>query len=374
MSASAPLPNRKPPLGKLDLARLKRATMGVPLAGKDHPRKAGSWPTSSECDAFISHGASSPALSSDNMLKWTAQNATLLEYLYPSRLAADVDLGWNGLSRGCRVVSNGCWCFHVAGSMVKALNPRGLERCAPKDKIMNCTEALSAAQSCSCFAQALPPAAPCLFGDMRPAKLLAIIAACRAAGVTHIIEQGRYGGLSAYIYRLHGFKVTSIELLPLSEVSAALRARAPDVRLLDGDGRRLVIETVRAAPPSERVAVIFDGEKRRVAYETFKAVKRKVALGIFDDTNLDDGVFPSLLRQHGEEAWHTWDCAFMRRHTDEAPLDLFSQMLRGETERASRAYAGGGAPSGARLYFHGGMENLARFHSSLVRGGAWRER
>ena len=47
----------------------------------------------------------------------------------------------------------------------------------------------------------------CLFGDMRPGKLLAIISACRAAGVTHIIEEGRYGGLSALVYAMHGFKV-----------------------------------------------------------------------------------------------------------------------------------------------------------------------
>ena len=56
-------------------------------------------------------------------------------------------------------------------------------------------------------------------------------------GVTHIIEQGRYGGLSAWLYSLHGFKVSSIELLPLSEVSEALRRRAPEVTLIDGDGR-----------------------------------------------------------------------------------------------------------------------------------------
>ena len=99
--------------------------------------------------------------------------------------------------------------------------------------------------------------------------------------------------------------------------------RAPSGRRRPAARHRM---TVRAAPPIGRVAVIFLGSKRRVAYETFKAVKRKVALGIFDDTNLDDSVFPSLLRHfYGEEAWHTWDCAFMRRHTDEAPLDLFDR-------------------------------------------------
>ena len=119
-----------------------------------------------------------------------------------------------------------------------------------------------ARRNCSCFAQR-PAAPPCLFGDMRPAKLLAIIAACRATGVTHIIEQGRYGGLSAYMYALHGFKVTSVELLPLSEVTDAMRTLAPGVSLVDADGRASVVELVRRAPPKERLAVIFDGEKRQ---------------------------------------------------------------------------------------------------------------
>ena len=34
-----------------------------------------------------------------------------------------------------------------------------------------------------------------------------MITAARLAGVTHIIEEGRYGGLSALMYALHGFKV-----------------------------------------------------------------------------------------------------------------------------------------------------------------------
>ena len=38
---------------------------------------------------------------------------------------------WQALTDGCRVVPLGCWCFHVAGSMVKAANPRGHTRCAP---------------------------------------------------------------------------------------------------------------------------------------------------------------------------------------------------------------------------------------------------
>ena len=51
------------------------------------------------------------------------------------------------------------------------------------------------------------------FGDMRLAKLLAIVAACRALGVHHIIEQGDTVACRL-IYAQMGFKVTPVELLP----------------------------------------------------------------------------------------------------------------------------------------------------------------
>ena len=46
-----------------------------------------------------------------------------------------------------------------------------------------------------------------------------IFASPALPGVTHIVEEGRFGGLSAYMYALHGFDVTSIEFLPLESVS-----------------------------------------------------------------------------------------------------------------------------------------------------------
>jgi hypothetical protein len=289
-----------------------------------------------------------------------------------------------------------CWCFHVAGgSLVKSRNPHGLRQCAPKDQLMDCSSPaagpyhIKSRRNCSCFAQQ-PAATPCLFGDMRPAKLLAIIAACRALGVTHIIEQGRYGGLSALIYSLHGFRVTSVELLPLAEVSTALGALAPDVRMVDGDGRRNVVRLVRDAPATERIAVVFDGEKRATAYETFKLVRPRVALAAFDDTNLDAGVFPELLRKGGETAWHTWDCDYMLEHNDAVQLQQVDAMIRSAAGRASPdAGAGGGGSMGGSAWrslkrdvakrkggvtneppivFHGGMEDLSRFHTTLVLG------
>lgn len=273
---------------------------------------------------------------------------------------------------------------------------------------------VKAQRNCSCFAQAPQPAPPCLFGDMRPAKLLAIISACRRAGVTHIIEQGRYGGLSAYIYSLHGFTVTSVELLPLSEVSTALTSLAPTVRQVDGDGRRAVLDLVARAKAGDRLAVIFDGEKRRTAYETFMRIKAHIALAVFDDTNLDDGAFPRMLRERGEDAWHTWDCAFMRQYNDAAPLAALAAKLRAATSSGlhnsaadslmrERIIKQGLATRDGSLIFHGGvhaasrthavfsqqqpptvsqtccpsrvaagMEDLSRFHSTIVRGGTWR--
>lgn len=347
---------------------------------------AGEWPT--DCNAFITREAqTSRQLSSASILSWAASNSTLLSYLYDAHPASSsVRTGWRGMTPGCQIVPLGCWCFHVPGSMVKAANPRGARQCAPKDRVLDCTDPASgpyyikARRNCSCFAQA-PRAPPCLFGDMRPAKLLAIIAACRAARVTHIIEQGRYGGLSAYMYALHGFDVTSVELLPLDEVSVALRELAPSVRLLDGDGRALVRSLVHKAPKGERVAVIFDGEKRQTAYETFASVRQRISLAVFDDTNLDDGAFPRLLHERDEDAWHTWDCAFMARHVDTAPLGELSDTLRKATTsllhqaeldgRAIKMRRQSLVDAGGRLIFHGGMEDLSRFHSTIVRGGQW---
>ena len=86
----------------------------------------------------------------------------------------------------------------------------------------------------------------CLFGDMRPGKLLAVIAACRRIGITHIIEEGRYGGLSTLVYALHGFKVTSVEMLPIDFVAQSLKRMGPYVTFartvtlpLDGLSRTL---------------------------------------------------------------------------------------------------------------------------------------
>ena len=59
------------------------------------------------------------------------------------------------------------------------------------------------------------------------------------------------------------------------------------------------------------------------------------------------------------------------------PLGRFDETLRAESTRVlaqqpSMAALARGRDMQGRLTFHGGMEDLARFHTSIVRGGAWR--
>ena len=50
--------------------------------------------------------------------------------------------------------------------------------------------------------------------------------------------------------------------------SGAAPRTIAQVPLVDGDGRKAVIDLVKGAPASEKLMVIFDGEKRQTAYET----------------------------------------------------------------------------------------------------------
>ena len=132
--------------------------------------------------------------------------------------------------------------------MTHSFNPDGWRSCARLSKLETCSPK---AHNCFCM-HGRNGTEPCLFSDMRaalctcfpkrglpasdtvhtlirgrsretcpeptkpplfhctsrrPVKILAVITAARLAGVTHIIEEGRYGGLSALMYALHGFKV-----------------------------------------------------------------------------------------------------------------------------------------------------------------------
>ena len=237
-------------------------------------------------------------------------NETLLDYFFPAEpppQSPDVQQTWWVQTPKCKR-SKACWCVHVTGSRDKTVNPnpRACEVTKGKSlmtRSMDLGECHQAGRvgrrNCSCTTGA---GEPCLSSNMNPGTIVSNIALARQYGVNHIIEEGREGGLTALIYWLHGFKVTSIEYSPIDEVSTALREMAPGVVQLDGDGRQLVPELVRNMSRREaaQTMIFFDGEKRTFAYDTFGKVKDRVAFAAFDDANAEFGRFMST---KGEIWW-----------------------------------------------------------------------
>jgi len=197
-----------------------------------------------------------------------------------------------------------------------------------------------------------------MFSDMRPTKILTAITAARLAGVDHIIEEGRFGGLSAFMYALHGFHVTSVEFLPLDGPTVALQQMSPDVRLVDGDGRVLVPALVRNMTDQQarRTMVIFDGEKRLDAYPTFEKIRDRVGVVIFDDTNLKNkNLFTKTLERDNHIFVNTWDAPLRKFIAKEKPaLALLGPLNMGTQAR-----------------WWGGVNNLQFYHFTIVKGGGW---
>ena len=165
------------------------------------------------------------------------ENKTLIDYFFPANGTAyvpDARVNWRRHTEHCHVLQTGCYCGHVLGSKVKALNriAPGSEACEIltshnlfKRKMLraNCSRAFLA-KSCPCITGM---GEPCLYSDMTPTTTIAMISLARAAGINHIIEEGREGGLSAFLYSLHGFQVTSVEYLPELEVALAYQSLHP---------------------------------------------------------------------------------------------------------------------------------------------------
>lgn len=303
------------------------------------------------------------------MQQHSSLNRSLLDYVYPTSasFSRNPTVGWVAYTENCKPV-NDCYCFHVAGDMSYSKDPNAWQRCMHHHTWPNvgtCPEAQTnrRLRSCGCltdrsavdvgdrFARATPAEkirmAPCLYSDMRPSKLLAVVTAARAAGVTHIVEEGRYGGLTALLYALHGFCVTSIEFLPLSGVSRALTLLAGDsVRQLEGDGSVLVPQLIDAMSDDEaaRTLVIFDGEKRLEAFRTFEKLRGRVPLAVFDDTDngeqrpTDEDYGPRLWERSGffralnatrHVWWSTWDPGFAPFLEREGPaLEMLEPLQR----------------------------------------------
>eukprot|EP00747_Dinoflagellata_sp_TGD_P167022 gnl/TRDRNA2_/TRDRNA2_190743_c0_seq1.p1 gnl/TRDRNA2_/TRDRNA2_190743_c0~~gnl/TRDRNA2_/TRDRNA2_190743_c0_seq1.p1 ORF type:complete len:358 (-),score=58.72 gnl/TRDRNA2_/TRDRNA2_190743_c0_seq1:9-1082(-) len=126
----------------------------------------------------------------------------------------------------------------------------------------------------------------CLFSQMRPSKNLAVVALARKLNVTHMVESGRKGGMSALVYSLLGLHVTSVELYPMAYVAGALAQLAPEMKLRDGDGSVLVpaaVHEILEASPEARVAVVLDGPKNEGAHEVFQGLRSDVVFAVFDD-------------------------------------------------------------------------------------------
>lgn len=308
-------------------------------------------------------------LTAQLMLAAVEENRSLLEYMLPpaGRPVNDIDRNWVPHTSDCEL-SRSCWCTHVQGSMDKIRNPGGIHRCmyeSDTSKERDCANTDFAepllAGNCSCFVSR-SPGQGCLFGDMGPAKLLATISLARRLGVTRVVEEGRYGGLSACIYALHGLDVTSIEFLPLDDATDALRRRAPGVQLLDGNARQLVPEVLQSVDPErERVAVVFDGTKRFDAYKTFEKIKDKVVFAVFDDTNVADG---GNFRAHLQGRGACWS-------TDDESFGRIREMERSVLEHLVGPFKV--IPKG-NFGFMGGIHQLDKFHLSIVQGGAWSPR
>ena len=236
--------------------------------------------------------------------------------------------------------------------MSRAVNPDGWKKCAHLSSIGECDKE---GKMCNCLHGAQRDT-PCLFSDMRPTKILAVITAARAAGITHIVEEGRYGGLSALMYAHHGFEVTSVEFLPLTGATIALKQLAPQVKLLDGDGSKLLPEILlpMSTEQAARTMVIFDGEKRFGAWRTYEKIKHKVAVAVFDDTNIEAREFRRMMDQTKQVWWQTsdpWFRNFLCR--EEAALQLIAHLV---------PYKG---------RWMGGVNHLEVFDFAVVRGGAW---
>lgn len=176
--------------------------------------------------------------------------------------------------------------------------------------------------------------------------------------------------------------MTSIEYVPLDDVTDSLRALAPAVRQITGDGHVVTPQVVREAPPDERLAVIFDGTKRHDAYLTYLKVKSRVAFAAFDDTNVGEPFpyvstmiqtdigpvargnaskvikvaygFDRHLHQQGELYWNS-------KSTSSAILGREGPHLRKVLQSIKKAGT-----------FAGSLQNMASSQFTLVQGGEWR--
>jgi hypothetical protein len=297
-------------------------------------------------------------------------NATLLQYFFRQTRTPNVRDNWVPHTEKC-IWSTNCYCGHVRGSRDKQFNPvdqmlerdrttgGACEKTGGRNKMTRIISRTSCSKAflnknCSCWTGR---GGPCLHSDMKAPTAVALISIARAAGVDHIIEEGREGGLSAFIYHQHGFRVTSVEYLPEAEPTAVLRQLAPDIAIVDGDGSKLIPEIIgrMSAAEAARTMVIFDGEKRVQAHRTFKQIRDRVAFAAFDDSEV--AAFRRYLTTQGE-VWFETETYNITRHKRYNGL---MNMWRDMPIRFKEGRPGSG------------IEVQHNCHTTFVRGGGWAE-
>ena len=102
----------------------------------------------------------------------------------------------------------------------------------------------------------------------------------------------------------------------------------------------------------------FDGEKRAAAWKTYKKLADRVALAVFDDTNVKPGQWDSWRPPKGTVAWTTQDEQFAPMLVRERPALALLEPLKTKELQGVR--------------FQGGLQALTQFHFTIVRGGGWR--
>ena len=143
-------------------------------------------------------------------------NHTLLDYFFPrlDGVTASAMKNWIPCTENCELVYD-AYCPFVdlsqeKADISKALNPKGFGvYCFTAEGVPVKCHTRDISPSCKGIRH--DPGVPCLYTDLPPSLLFAIITTARLAGITHIIEDGRAGGLSAFMLALHGFRVTSVE-------------------------------------------------------------------------------------------------------------------------------------------------------------------
>ena len=315
------------------------------------------------------------------MLHAATANASLLSYFYGHTANEPMDLMHRYVlfEEGCELHER-CYCSHALTSMVKARNtdPKHTVFCFGKNRsswVHECSEEMLR-RDCPCL-EPRQGASSCFMGQQSPRNLLSVIALARRRNITHLIEQGRYYGHSAFIYHVHGLHLTSVELLPMQHTSAALRRRAPSMVQLDGDGSQITIQLVeelrgQVKAGTARVAVIFDGEKREGAYtHSFVKVKDAVVFAVFDDTH---AAFRSFLAQRGETLWYSNEAAYQQTflERDRAAVRALKDLPIDPKQPANTKRVKHDCPLGGCKTFGQRLFSLAEQEWTIVQGGRWK--